>query len=80
MNEHQKNILFYGIVIIAIALSVGVTFYKTVIKQDFEVIDTSSEEGVELEDVQGEEGADLESVDDSQDLSTTTATTSEDLE
>ena len=80
MNEHQKNVLFYGIVIIAIALSVGFTFYKTVIKQDFEVVNTSSEEVAGSEDAQSEEATGLESADGSQSVSTTTATTTKDLE
>ena len=49
MDKKSKVLLW--VIILAILISIGVTFYKTVILQDFEVVNTEEveEEGIEEE-------------------------------
>ena len=42
MDKKSKILLW--IIVVAIFVSVGVTFYKTVLLQDFEVVNTEEEE------------------------------------
>lgn len=51
-NTSQK--LFSPWLILIIVIALGFTFYKTIILNDFEVINTESEEMVAEEDVDGE--------------------------
>lgn len=44
--DKRSKILLWGVVIISI-ISIGITFYKTIIKNDFEVVNVGEEAGVE---------------------------------
>jgi len=53
MDKKSKVLLI--LFVIFLVLSVGYTFYKTVVLQDFEVVDTSEEESEGSSDVETEE-------------------------
>lgn len=56
----KKSKILIWIFVVLTLLSVGYTFYKTVILQDFEVIDTTEEETEITDVVADEETGDLE--------------------
>jgi hypothetical protein len=55
----KKSRILLGLVIVAIVGSIGYTYYKTVILEDFQVIEVYEEEEVAEEDESGEESEEL---------------------
>jgi len=66
----KKSKILIWIFVVLTLLSVGYTFYKTVILQDFEVINTSEEEDIEEDGLNEDDSAEPE---ESEDLDSTTS-------
>lgn len=46
----QKSKILSAIIALAVLASVGTAFYKTIIKKDFQIIESESEEATDVED------------------------------